>query len=77
MRCVQYINKDSILVQARGRVLVAVDSFIFVLNLLCFNYLSTNTIHIYDIYRFCPTFSYKKGNSSAIGGKFLNLLKYF
>ena len=46
----QYINKDSILVQARGRVLVAVDSFIFVLNLLCFNYLSTNTIYIFTTF---------------------------
>ena len=46
----QYINKDSIIVQARGRVLVAVDSFIFVLNLLCFNYLSTNTIYIFTTF---------------------------
>ena len=50
MHCVQYINKDSIIVQARGRVLVAVDSFIFVLNLLCFNYLSTNTIYIFTTF---------------------------
>ena len=46
----QYINKDSIIVQARGRVLVAVDSFILVLSLLCFNYLSTNTIYIFTTF---------------------------